>query len=54
MTQKEARIKYQTLSKEKKKQKKVWERYQNFTEEEKEKSVQFYCARNKNLSKEQK
>ena len=40
--------------KRKKRPKKAGERYQSFTEEEKEKKRQYYCKRNKNLSKKQK
>ena len=38
----------------KKLQKEARERYQNFSEEEKEKKGQYHCERNKNLSEEQK
>ena len=44
-----------SLKKEKTKGKKnVRERYQNYTEEEKEKKPHYYCERSKTLSEEQK
>ena len=53
---KEARERYQYLSKEEKdkRRKKVRDRYQNLSEEEKEKKHQYDLERNKNLSEEQK
>ena len=56
--QREAHEKYRNLpnekTKTKRKQKKVQGRYQNFTEEDKEKKCQYYCDSSKILSREQK
>ena len=55
MLWKEAREKYQNISKEENdKRQRRPETYQNLSEEEKEKKCQYHCNYNKNLSEEQK